>query len=262
MGKRLTKAPVYYMLAQVRFNPIWKLADYSATIQEAFRKLGYSDARFEALSKVNLADITDAQPGVKVPVEQALRYSYTNAERDFGFIVQADSVTCHTTSYETFPSFLRRFGDALGVLHSVLDLDYSERIGVRYLDAIIPTENKNAASYLRPEMRGLREQFDGVPLHTFSENVFRVDECMVVSRAIILSGSIGFPPDLIPGPLRLADRFAGYAGEHCTLDTDCFLESRRKFDVDGLLVSLQAIQDQASAVFKAVVTREALAEWR
>ena len=43
MGKALKSPPVYFTVAQLRFNPILQLGEYLPAIQEAFRRARYSD---------------------------------------------------------------------------------------------------------------------------------------------------------------------------------------------------------------------------
>ena len=45
-------------------------------------------------------------------------------------------------------------------LHEIAELVYSERVGVRFLDAICPSETETLAPYLRPEVLGLFDKLD------------------------------------------------------------------------------------------------------
>lgn len=262
MGGKLSKAPVYYTLAQVRFNPVWSIDQYSSAIQEAFRRRGYADARKETLATLELVGAAQQNPEIKPNVQQSTRYLYSNSEQNFGFVLHFNALTCHTTEYDVFDTFLDRFMDALETVHSIVGLDFSERVGVRYLDAIIPSGKKLAHEYLVGEIRGLRGKFPGRPLHTFFENSFATETHTVVSRALVLTGKVGFPPDLVPVPLVVAKQFAEADGEHCILDTDCFFERRQRFSLQNLRASLLSVQEQASSVFRQLVTAEALEEWK
>lgn len=43
MGKKMENAPVYYVLAQVRFNAVLALEQYVPAIQDSLRKMGFPD---------------------------------------------------------------------------------------------------------------------------------------------------------------------------------------------------------------------------
>ena len=54
MGARLRAAPVFFTIAQVRFNPILSLEAYAPQIQERLRKEGLPDAQKGLLATINL----------------------------------------------------------------------------------------------------------------------------------------------------------------------------------------------------------------
>ena len=53
MGKKMKNAPVYFVLAQVRFNPLLTLDSYVPAIQETLRKAGYADFSKLMMATVN-----------------------------------------------------------------------------------------------------------------------------------------------------------------------------------------------------------------
>ena len=61
MGKKMSRAPIYYALAQVRFNAVLALDQYVPTIQDDFRKVGFTDYQKVFLATINLASTDPAQ---------------------------------------------------------------------------------------------------------------------------------------------------------------------------------------------------------
>jgi uncharacterized protein (TIGR04255 family) len=55
MRAKMKSAPVYYVIVQVRFNPILSLDTYAAQIQERLRKEGFPDAQRGFLATINAA---------------------------------------------------------------------------------------------------------------------------------------------------------------------------------------------------------------
>ena len=51
--EKLTKAPVFYALAQIRFNPVSLMGDYVPKIQERLRQK-FPDFRQEMLQRIEL----------------------------------------------------------------------------------------------------------------------------------------------------------------------------------------------------------------
>ena len=54
MGRKLSQAPVFFTLVQVRFNPILALDSYVPKIQDELRRQGYPDAQKGVMATFNL----------------------------------------------------------------------------------------------------------------------------------------------------------------------------------------------------------------
>ena len=96
---------------------------------------------------------------------------------------------------------------------------------------------------------------------TRSETVGKVDAVKVVSRAIIQDGSVGFPPDLQPGNLVVAEQLQARTGLHAILDIDCFYDQRERFDFQRIQEHLIGIHDQITKSFETSVTSHAFEVW-
>src|SRR5262249_52404220 len=105
------------------------------------------------------------------------------------------------------------------------------------------------------------EKFQENLVHSFSETSLRSAHINVVARVIVQDGEVGFPPDLLPNILRVADRFRERRGRHAILDTDGYFEGREAFSLDRISGHLSAIHDEISKAFHATVTPNALKVW-
>ena len=97
---------------------------------------------------------------------------------------------------------------------------------------------------------------------SFSETHIRTSVGNVLSRTIIQSSQLGFPPDLRPIGLKVAERFAKVSGVHAIIDTDGSYEKREPFDLGTLKGKLRALHDEIIKVFEATVTKHALNVWK
>src|SRR5947207_2541704 len=115
MGKKMGNAPVYYIVVQVRFNPILVFDPYIPTIQEELRKAGYPD--FEKRAAV-VFDLTHSG-GEPSTVQQVPKTSYffSNMETTRGFVLGQNALSMHTTEYDVFETFSAEFLRVLEVLH-------------------------------------------------------------------------------------------------------------------------------------------------
>ena len=84
MGTKMRAAPVYFTIAQVRFNPILSLDTYAPQIQERLRKEGFPDAQKGFLATINLnVNVAPSSEGSspQIPMAQSARYLFGNMER-------------------------------------------------------------------------------------------------------------------------------------------------------------------------------------
>lgn len=259
--------PVYFVIAQVRHNPLLRLNAYVPEIQERMRKAGYPDHK---QSKTLVLDIMagpiDGEPDLQRPEPQALeRHLFLNMQGTAGFMVEQGALSFQTTDYDVFETFSEQFIVGLNILHECVTLAYSERLGIRYLDAVAPVGNGDElADYLVPGVMALAGHLPaGVPIGlSVSETHIPLPDASLVSRTIVRSGTLGFPMDLQPQGLRLADRFAKISGVHAIIDTDASQYDRQAFDLPQLRQRLDMLHKKIRMAFDATVTEHALKVWQ
>jgi uncharacterized protein (TIGR04255 family) len=258
MGTPLTNAPVYVTVAQVRFNAILKLAEFLPTIQERFRTSGFPDY---AVNKVIVIQIAN-QNGQPVPTPGFQEhYAFRNIEKTLSFILETDKLSFQSTRYGTFERFSETFLQGLSIVHDVVRLDFTERIGMRYLDRVSPVGSDTLDQYLVPEVRGLSDCVGGTPLRSFYEVLSQNGDIKLLSRVITQTGPLAFPPDLMPGDMAIDPRFAAYDGLHAILDNDGFFDGRESYSSETVGRYLTAIHDAVTKAFRATVTPHALKVW-
>lgn len=260
MGQTRGGAPVYFVLAQVRFNPILKLDSYIGAVQESLRRQ-YPD--FQRVTTMTLV-VAPSGPGGGAPPQPAPenRYLLNNMDKTAGFGLDAASLTFQTTDYPGFPAFSEAFVKGLAAVNDAIGLSFVERVGVRYLNAVYPEPGEVLGAFLIPEVRGLTEKLQGTLAHAFSETRTRdMAGNALVARALVHDGSVGFPPDLANAQLKLAERFGPLQGRHAILDIDAAAERRLAFDTAQVVSRLDELHDAAKAVFRAMVTDAAWQVW-
>lgn len=263
MGQKMKNAPVYFTIAQVRFNPILSLETYLPSIQESFRKLGYEDFKPTIVATFNLAIVASGEgssPQVP-PTQRVSRYTFANMEGTRGFILEQNALSFQATDYDTFDTFSGALLEGLDLLHRAVGIGYSERVGVRYLDAVYPRAGEKLSEYIVPEVMGLTGKLERALVHAFSETMTQTDVGAMISRTVIQNGSIGFPPDLAPLNLTVAERFSRLDGLHATIDTDGYYDGREKFDMQSIRSRLHHLHDEIWKSFSATVTKHALSVW-
>lgn len=259
MGTPLKNPPVYLTLAQVRFNPILKLGDFLPSIQESFRQAGYPDFERQHLVTIQLV-AQDSQPPTPTPV-QLERFQFGNVDKTHIFILDGQSLTLQSTNYGQFETFSSCFLKGLGLVDEVVKLAFTERVGLRYLDRVMPQEGETIEQYLVDQVHGLTSRLGGQSLYSYTEAMNEIGNIKLLSRVAIQSGPLAFPPDLQPGNMRVAERFLSYVGMSAILDNDGFVEGREAFSTTAVAAHLDTIHSVIRAAFRTTATSYAFAAW-
>jgi len=271
MGKsqKMNHAPVYYVFAQARHNPILQLDPFLPEIQDRMRKAGFPDYQASAIYAVelNFSGGGGQQDTKRLMPKAVARHLFLSADRSKGFIFEQGALSLQTTEYDTFEPFLEQFMAGFGIIHDVINLDYTERIGIRYLDAVVPAGGPDDLSrYLIPGVFGLAGKLpEGVPIGmSMSETHIPLTDvdANLVSRTIVRNGPLGFPIDLEPQGLTVSERFQKVQGLHAIIDTDASQAKRQSIDLADLRSRLDMLHTKIRMAFDATVTADALAEWQ
>ena len=253
---RLTSPPVVYVLVQIRFSTVLKMAEYIPAIQEALRR---HYPRYEHQQTVTVDIATAAGPPT-----QTISSRWTLQEKDqgFGFILDQSSLLFHTNSYLDFPDFRDRFLDGAVKIHDIVNIPLIERIGLRYIDLITTQNGEALDKYVNPQLLGfsLRDLKIGSEVNQqVISGTTKVGRLLV--RFTRARHSTALPPDLVATALPMKRKPASTA-DSAFLDTDHFTEENIDFDVDELTKVTNRIQAPIGKVFRAAVTDYALNQWR
>lgn len=263
MSKKLSNAPVYYTVAQVQFNPILNLDTYLPAIQPKMRECRFPDYRQEVFQRLVMPfGGLDAGQMAAPSVTPQARYIFGDIEGRSIFLLETNNLSLQTTAYDTFETFSATLLKGLGILHEILRLDFIERIGLRYLDAVQPVhESESLKDYLVTEVLGLSQRDKDQLQQSVSETVAMTAAGQLVSRVLIRHGRIGLPMELAGMAPAIDTRFTQQEGLHAIVDTDASFVHREPFDLAKLEERLAALHDEVSKSFKATVTPHAQAVW-
>lgn len=258
MGTPLNNPPVYLTLAQIRFNPILKLIEFLPSIQENFRQDGYPDFTQQKLISIQVTMQNGQPTPTPVPLD---RFQFGNVDKTHMFILDGQSLTLQSTNYGHYEAFSDCFLKGLTIVNDIVKLAFTERVGLRYLDRIMPQENETIEQYLADQVHGLTSRLGGKALHSYTESLNEIGKIKLLSRVTIQDGSLAFPPDLQSGNMLVAERFASYIGRSAILDNDGFLEGRESFSVSVVGNHLNEIHKIIGDAFKTTATPHAFDLW-
>jgi uncharacterized protein (TIGR04255 family) len=262
MADRMSKAPIFFAASQVTFNEIRGMEKYVDAIQERMRALKYVDYSHSDLTTLQ---INAASPNVGPQQTQTTRWQFVNFEKTSGYVLLPNMLFFQTTAYETSDELRQALLQGLALVHEIVGLNYVQAIGLRTLDAIVPKENETIATYLKPNLMGFSQSFEGTLRHSMTETVTQKVGGILVSRAVILgpeSAAIGVPFDLYPIPLKLGERFQVVKGLHAILDNDRIEQDRFEFDLDEIEKRFTAMKKDIRDAFYAAITDQAQENWK
>lgn len=262
MPDRLSRPPVFYVLTQAQFSPVKDIAHYIAKIQDALRLKGYPEFQEEVVYRL--------QPSTQGPqIENVKQWQIYSRDRKSGFIINDSSITFHSTSYATHSEFLPEIMKGLKIVQKVVKLDAINRLGLRYLNLILPDDGERLGSYLDPKL--INVEFDGAHLYTKTETFVRTKLCNVdqtanlIFRAHILHGKPAIPVDIRLGPLIPRSEFGPNSKTYeCygITDTDHFVQVPMTLNAGAIEKSLHELYLKCHECFLKTTTSEARQKWK
>lgn len=263
MALKMKNAPLFYVLGQIKFNPIVKMSDYVPAIQEQLRHSGYSDYQLETMRAFKITPPLESRPPEINAVEQQ-RWRFTNAKKTEGYLLSHDALIYHTTKYDKFESFLEKTLEGLELLNKIIKLDYIDRIGLRYINAIQPTDHHQIEAYVNPSLLGFYQSLQGAAImQSLSETTISRENATIVARFVSMEQSLPVPPDIFPLQLNPEERFnKNMPGKKvAVLDFDHFIIERSAVDPMKIRNYLEKFHDGITEVFHHAITEHAKQEW-
>jgi len=243
-----------FVLAQVRFSPIAKMADFVPQIQESLRKKGFPGFELRKIQEFTL--------GSAPQVSQSLRWFFSNRDKTASVILSTDFVVLATSVYKHFEDFIASFEKALVAVRDASAPSFASRVGLRYVDLIRPAEGERLDEYLQPGLGGIRAE------DIEAESVLHQFHLRARTQAGTLSlrlwqnkeGTV-LPPDMAGDEIAFRIQ-SPQPGELLTiLDLDHYTETERDFSPDLQLADLWTLHDGTDLAFRKIVTGKALERW-
>lgn len=241
------------VLAQVRFSPILKMVDFVPTIQEELRRKGYP--RFQSLKTQEI--VLGSQPEFR----QSERWLFTNKEKTESVVLANNFVVLETSRYSIFEDFTANLKAVLDTVGPIIEAELVHRLGLRYVDLIVPQDGESLDDYLQPKLQGLQPDdlaIDKVLNHFESRAQTPLGQLKV--RLHQNDSGMYLPPDLQPTELA----FSNTAEKNTLvtlLDIDHFSEDEREYDVPALIGAMWELHEFTEKAFRSSVTDTALQRW-
>jgi uncharacterized protein (TIGR04255 family) len=257
---QLPNAPLAYVLAAVRFDAQLALEKHISALQERLQAdFPRFQPGYETVVQIN------AGGGAMPQTVSAQRFDFASADNRRGIILSRDTLAFHATAYRTYEDFGERLGVVLAHVGAELKHLFVRRIGLRFVDIIVPEEGETPDDYVVPGLRCLPALT--VPSRARSGlaiSEFQLEEGTLVIRYATAGGPIGLPPDLQPLVLAEPDvlrRITPATPMSALLDFDRFAPLEETFDASQLKDRFDRLHKDHSVAFRQLTTEHAREIW-
>jgi len=257
-------APLAYVLAEVRTEQLADLKNYQAELAAAFR----SDFPIQrALVTARIIATTAGAPSVEADQDSA--WEFATPDNRVGLILRPYGFVLHATRYRDHSEFLGQFQDALNVIAGKIPSVYVNRLGLRYVDFILPRKGETPENYVDSR---LSPELDlgkiGGPITAMSLTVYPMPSGRLTLRYMRGAGQPQLPPELSTIALEksaLMDA-PNIAATQPTAIVD--IDRVHDFSIREILEpsrarkEFQGMRDEISEIFKErVITKHARKVW-
>lgn len=254
---KLTRSPLIFVLAQVKISPVMAVEEKIPGLQDALRKRG-----FPRLMIRETETAIQSSDGQAKQMDTRRQWEFMDKESRNSVIVDSDGLTFQTTKYDVFETLMAATRDALDLFAEYIEPDLTQRIGLRYIDLVVPTEGKEIRTYFNDQLRGFSIDDDAGREAFFTESVCQTGpNSRFIHRYVEASRGFGFPPDLLPVTLKFP-RDPRMESTFGLLDLDHFITLDEDFSVENAIAHFFALHEHQTKAFKASVTEDALEEWK
>lgn len=253
-------APLALVVAQVRFTatPETNFRIITNLMQEALGQ------RFPDTNNIEQVTFFVGSDGAPTIANEANNIGTDIISQDTRTClrVQDGMLTLTTSIYHNWESFLLDWRKMLEVLCTAGPV-HANRIGLRYLDFILPCTDKIPEDYV---VFGIGRPPEGLEQSPISVSLYEYEREQEGRLRIQYSRGFGppsIPPDLQgtapPAPALLA-RYLG--GPSAILDMDRFAMLNRQLSADQLATEFAMLRKDISSTFQRIITPFASSEWQ
>ena len=256
-------APLALVLAQVRFDPEVD-TEYRDVATRLKAALGERFPAMKAVRQVTFVFGNTPGPAMESKPNEGEVGRELRSDDDRSALRLQDGVMTYTTSlYEDSPHFLAEWRSMLDCLCAAGGV-VVQRLGLRYVDFIIPTAGKMPEDYFEDGFGQLTHVFGEIAPTAFMSHEYPrgADGAMRVQFGRGFAPP-SLPPDLDgpvqPPPGLLRKYTTGQPS--AVLDIDRWRVDSRRMQTEEITDEFQRLRDDICMAFRRITTREAEAEW-
>lgn len=250
------KPPLAYVVAELAISAHYSIGDIIPGLQKKLLKI-YPKT-------IEGHELMFEQGG---PTQQP-SWQLISATQMHGIYISPRSISLHATNYLNSNDFLERWAGVLDALESAKLTAYVERAGLRYLDLIVPDEDRSPLEYVIKSIQGVTIE-GAISMGALWQGAFLFDGCQTNMRVAAPSPRELFLP---PGFRRLslkdsqimidADKRQKEGKATGFIDTDCVKRIEQNFNARDLVSYYSEMHKLVSKTFHSILSPLAKEEWK
>lgn len=255
-------APLGYAVAEVAISPHYTLQQHIPAVQQALRPLFPRTAEGFGL-RIGLSD-----PNAMPQPQQEQFWQLTAADNSRGVQIGTRAFALHATEYQTYEAFAVDLEAMLKAVSGAQIGAFVERIGIRYVDYILPSEGHRPEEYVVEALRGLALPQAGQTQSATWAGTYAVDNSFINLRVLAPAPpGMLLPPNFAALPLSKPATMSRAEHDYVNrkpfglIDTDCFRPISATLDVETLMAAFRQLHELVSSSFRAVMSDLAREEW-
>ncbi len=196
-------------------------------------------------------------------------WSLIDQQNTRGVNISHRAIGLHATAYLDSNDFLTRWTTVIEAIHSSKLELFVERVGLRYVDLLVPSRNAELSSYLNPSLLGPEYPVGANVTHRTWATAYLLENVAVQAYAFAPAPSgMLLPPTLrniglqMPDVLARAQQRVQEGGSIGWIDTDVGRDLRAPFDRTLILEEYKKMHRLVSASFRSFISKKAEREWK
>ena len=243
--KKLSKQPLKFVLAEFRFSPVLKIAEFIPSLQEAFRK------QYPIIKTKSEQAFQVSQSGLAVSTME--HWSFVSGDNKTAVEVNQERLIYCTTNYNRFDGFENACKIVLSTLAEIVDPGLILQVGLRYSDLVTVDENEKISELVDSNLVFPNSINDlGESIHQRSEIFIKTGLGVLAIRTLYGKHNLSCLPDIQGLPINIEKDEV--ASERIILDFDNFWKVNTnkdavKFNVTEILKKLNIMHDNSRRAF-------------
>lgn len=258
-----TNAPLAYVLAEVRTEQLADLKEYKSKLSAVFR------SEYPVQRTLHSAKFVATSSGLQhVEPDEESASEFATPDNQTALIVRPHGLVLHATKYTDSAEFLGRLYGAVAVLAREIPAVFINRLGLRYVDFIIPSAGEQPEDYIDSRLNPIVDVVEttGAP-RAMSLAVYPMSNGALTLRYVRGRGQPELPPDLATFALEKSSlmKKEGLAADQPTaiVDTDRIREFAKREPLDPAIIrrEFETMHGDVSHAFKYLMTKHARKVW-